>query len=218
MQAAAGRVIQAELSDNDFYDNRNGLQGEGMRFVNNQGATGGKIFANLSRNRSYSNYLGMLIEDNRSNLGNITISSFSDEFDDNGNGAVIGGGLSSGGGTANGNIVNFSAYGDRFENNNGFNNFDHGGLVILGGENTSIPNGTSNNTVNVNLYGCIFSNNQLYDIGAFGARSNPESIGLPGTNNRVTISGFSRSRGLVVSAIDSVPAYPGGMNSVTFVP
>ncbi len=215
--AGAGRVIEAEIVDNDFYDNRIGTLGEGLRIVNNNGANGGRISARLAGNRSYNNYLGLIVEDNRSNNANISVVSLNDRFFENGLGALVGGGLSSGTAPANGNTVNFTAYGSSFENNNGFNNLDFGGLIIIGGENTSIPNGTSNNTVNVELRGCRLANNQLYDLAAFGARSKPLSAGLPGTNNRVTIAGFGPRRGVNVVTSDSIPDYPGGMNSVTFI-
>ena len=213
---AAGRMLIAEIVDNDFYNNKIGAQGEGLRLVNHAGATGGILIATLSGNRSHDNYLGLIVEDNGSSNANISVVSTGDQFDENGNGVFVGGGLSSGTAVANGNTVSFKAYGDSFANNNGFNNFDYGGLNVIAAENTSMPNGTSNNTVTVELHGCRFGNNRLYDIGAVGARSNPASIGLPGTNNRVTISGFP-SRGVVFSAANSIPDYPGGMNSVTFV-
>ena len=214
--AMAGRVIEAEIADNDFYNNKNGLQGEGLRFVNNSGADGGSISATISGNRSYNNYLGLILEDNQSSNANISVVSSGDRFYENGNAAFVGGGLSAGSNFANGNTVSFTAVGTSFEDNNGFNNFDHGGLVISGGENTSIPNGTSNNNVNVILRSCRLANNQLYDLGAFGARSNPASIGLPGTNNRVKIK-LINTRIPVLSTTNSVPDYPGGMNSVTVI-
>jgi hypothetical protein len=129
---------------------------------------------------------------------------------------VVGGGLSQGTNVANGNTVSFSAAGSSFLNNNGFNNFDHGGLVIIGGENTSFPNGTSNNNVSVSLAGCRFSNNQLYDLAGIGARSNPETIGPPGTNNHVIITrrGASVSR-LVQFFVNCIPDLPELMNTVT---
>lgn len=213
----AGRVIEAEIVDNDFYNNRIGTLGEGLRIVNNNGANGGRISARLTDNRSYGNYLGLIIENNRSNFANISVVSSGDQFFENGLGALVGAGLSAVSTPANGNTVNFTAYGSTFENNNGFNNFDHGGLIVIGGENTSIPNGTSNNTVNVELRGCVLANNQLMDLGAFGARSYPISVGLPGTNNRVTIAGFGPRRGSNVVWADSIPDYPGGGNSVTFI-
>jgi CSLREA domain-containing protein len=208
-EAMAGRVIEAEIVDNDIFNNRIGNQGEALRIVNNAGADGGVVSATLSGNRSYNNFLGLIVENNGASLARVSVTSSGDRFFENGLGALVGAALTQ----ADGNTVNFTATGTSFENNNGFNNFDHGGLVIIGGENLLIPNGTSDNTVNVELRGCRLANNQLYDLGAFAARSNPASIGLPGTNNRVNIRLYSTGVPVLVTD-DSIPDSPGGMNSV----
>ena len=212
--AMAGRTINAEIIDNDFYNNRIGAQGEGFRIASQQGANGGIINATLNGNRSYTNYAGLLLENNRSNNAVSTVFSTGDRFYENGLGALVGAALSSNSTVANGNNVSFTAHGDSFINNNGFNNFDFGGLVVLGTENISIPNGTSNNKLTVNLFGCQFSNNQLADLYAVGARSNPSSIGTPGTNNivRVALHGIGT---LTEFRADSIPATPGSGNSLT---
>ena len=214
--AQANRVIEAEIIDNDLYNNQIGTLGEGLRIVNNQGANGGRITATLNGNRSYNNYNGLIIENNRSNNANISVISLDDRIFENGLGALVGAGLSAVSTVANGNTVNFTAIGSSFENNNGFNNFDFGGLVVIAGENTSIPNGTSNNTVNLELRNCRFGNNQLADIEAFGARSKPASIGLPGTDNRVTIllHNIQPYHTLNVVSANSIPEYPTGRNIV----
>jgi hypothetical protein len=218
--AGAGRVIEADIVDNDFYNNRIGVVGEGLRIVNNNGANGGSISARLSGNRSYNNYLGLIVEDNRSNNANITVVSSGDRFFENGNGALVGAGLSGASTPANGNTVNFTAFGSRFENNNGFNNFDHGGLIVIAGENTSIPNGTNNNTVNISLWGCRMSGNQLWDLAAIGARSFPLSVGSPGSNNNVTVEihgeGKSKSEPVEFFA-NSIPFDANTTNSVTVI-
>jgi hypothetical protein len=214
--AQINRVVNAEIIDNDFYNNRIGAQGEGLRIASQQGANGAVINATLAGNRSYYNYDGLIVENNRSNNAVTTVFSAGDRFSENGFAALVGGGLSSNATVANGNTVSFTAYGDVFENNNGFNNFDFGGLVVPAGENTSIPNGTSNNTVNVELRNCRFANNQTHDIAAFGARSNPASVGMPGTGNHVKM----RLVGTLVPVFetnDSVPDNPALMNSVTVI-
>lgn len=216
---AAGRTIEAEIVDNDLYNNTLGLS-EGFRFTNIQGAHGGIIFAAISGNRSSGNQQGLLLANNRSNNATISVNSSGDRFFENGAGTIIIGGLSSSSTLANGNTINFTAHGSSFQNNNGFTNFDRGGLVVLGGENISIPNGTSNNTVNVELVGCRLSNNQLYDIGAFGARSNPIFVGPPGTNNRVVIAlrGISRNQPPInIVTANSIPEFRNSGNSVTVI-
>ena len=115
-------------------------------------------------------------------------------------------------------MVSFSAAGSSFFNNNGFNNFDHGGLVIIGGENTSFPFGTSDNNVTVSLAGCRLSNNQLYDLAGIRRVSNPETIGPPGTNNHVIITRRgAAANGLVQLFINGIPDLPELMNTVTVI-
>ena len=65
--AQAGRTINAEIIDNDFYNNRIGTLGEGLRIASLLGANGGVINATLAGNRSYYNFLGIIAENNRAN-------------------------------------------------------------------------------------------------------------------------------------------------------
>ncbi len=218
--AQAGSVIEAEIVDNDLYNNRAIAQGSGMRLVNVLGANG-IINATLSGNRSYDNYIGLIVENQRTNQGTITFFSSGDRFYENGLGALIGA-LSSDLTPSNGNTVNFTARGTSFENNNGFSFFDfEGGLAVIAGENTNIgsggmPNGVNNNTANVELRNCRFANNRLHDIVAYGARSSPASIGVPGTNNRVRLRLFGTLVPVLETA-DSIPETPGGMNSAIVI-
>jgi hypothetical protein len=218
--AAVGRVIEAEIVDNDLYNNRANAQGAGMRLINAQGANGGIVYATLSGNRSYNNNFGLLVENNRTNQSTITFFSSGDRFYENGLGALVGA-ISLNLTPSNGNTVNFTARGTSFENNNGFNFFDFGGLAVIAGENSNLgsggmPNGVNNNTANVTLRNCRFANNQLHDIVAIGARSLPASIGVPGTNNHVRLRLFGTIVPVLETA-DSIPEYPGGMNSATII-
>ena len=214
--SAANRVIQAEIVDNDLFGNQLNT-GQGLRFTNNTRADGGRISATLSNNRSYNNFYGLILENVNSSLSSISVYSSGDRFYENGLGTQLGGALSLGANPANianGNTTNFTAYNTAFENNNGFNPNDQGGLLIIGGGTYVIPNGASSNTVNATLRRCRFVNNQMSDISAFGARSNPESIGQTGTNNSVKIKLFGTTVP-VFSTTDSVPANSEWMNFVT---
>ena len=48
----AGRVIEAEIVDNDLFNNRIGAFGEGLRILNYLGADRCVIIADLNGNRS----------------------------------------------------------------------------------------------------------------------------------------------------------------------
>lgn len=204
-------IIDADILDNDFANS----PVQGLRIVNFDGANGGVITARLSDNRSHDNREGLLVANRNSSSSSISVTLLRDQFYTNGAGAIILGGYS-GSSAANGNSVTFNAQNASFADNNGFSNFDLGGLIVVGGENTAFENGTSNNTVQVNLSGCPTFRNQSPDLGAWGARSNPASIGSPGTNNNVTISRFNPGPYRVKQIIhDSVPYLPGLMNLVT---
>jgi hypothetical protein len=193
-------------------------QAEGLRIGNNQGANGAAIFATLSGNRSFNNFQGFLIENNRTNNAYLSISSSGDRFFENGAGAIILAGLSFATSSANGNTVDFTAHGTHFDDNKGATIFDVGGLFIVGGENTAFPNGTSNNTVNARLRGCRMSNNQGTDLTGIGARSNPLAVGPPGTNNHVNIEvrGGGRSQPVTFFA-NTIPFEADTTNSVTII-
>ena len=184
----------------------------------NQGATGSTINARLLGNKSYRNQIGKLMANFQAVNCVINVRSSLNRFYENGSGTIILGGFSSNMVPANGNSILFEAFGDRFENNQAFSQIDRGGLLIFGGENISMPNGASNNTVNVQLWGCIFSNNELWDLIAIGARSMPESLGLPGTNNKVIVQlKGMRSSSFVEFYEDCIPEEVGGTNTVTVV-
>lgn len=208
---AANAVIDAEIIDNEVFNTT-----EAMRIVNQFGANGAVITARLSGNRIHNDIAGLLVVNKLSDAASISVTSVDDQFYQNALGTSIIGGLSSGSTPANGNTITFTAKSTSFENNDNGNFFDVGGLIIRGGENLSFPSGTSNNTVNVVLSACSIGRNQLMDLGAFGARSNPASIGAPGTNNHVTldISSAGRNRIRQVFA-NSIPDHPRLMNTVT---
>lgn len=219
--AASGETIEIDIIDNDFFENPFGVS-EGMRIGNFQGATGATVNAWVEENRSWGNKQGRLIVNNRAINSTVNVQSSGNRFFGNGAGTIVIGGLSSNNTTANGNTINFEAFGDHFIDNNGDTELDVGGLVIVGGENISIPNGTNNNTVNVSLWGCRMAENNLFDLLGIGARSAPSSLGSPGVNNHVaiTINGEGGNKGRwqpVEFFTDTIPSAASGTNSVTVI-
>ncbi len=206
----AGRVIEAEIVDNDLHSNQLG-SAQGLRIANSV-VDGGVISATLSGNRSYNNFSGLIVEGINASLGRITVISSGDRFYQNSIGTTVGGGLSIGvaATTVNANTTNFEAYGTRFENNT------DSGLNALAGA-THFPGAALNNNVNVYLSGCIFGNNQGTDIDATGALSVPESIGSPGTNNHVIFERSPFVTNYVQVFTNSIPEFKGDMNTVTVI-
>jgi hypothetical protein len=203
-------VLDLDIVDNDLFEAFSGTRG-GFRIRNSSGNAGGVINARLTGNRIWGNQFS-LITNNNATGGVINVRSAGNRYYGNGNGLTILGGLN-----ASGNTINFEGYGDRYADNFAGSTFDRGGLVIVGGENDPGAGLSNGNTVTVSLFGCRFSGNDLWDLAAIGARSFPESLGDPGSNNRVTvnISGMPSQQAGVEFFAHSLPAAFSTTNSVT---
>jgi hypothetical protein len=184
--AVSGQTIEAEIVDSDFFDNTLALS-EGVRIGNFDGAIGGTVNVRMSGNRAWGQKQGRLVVNNRAMNSTVNVISNGNEFHDNAGGTLIIGALSSDNTRADGNVINFEAHGDRFLDNNGVSEFDHGGLVVLGVEDISSVGGGSNNTVNVALWGTRMLGNDVPDLGAIGARSTSGLTAPNSQNNRVVI-------------------------------
>ena len=191
--AMAGRIIVAEILNNDFsgeLDAQTPTQSEAIRLVNFIGADGGEIHAVMHKNKFHGSPIGCFMGNNRSNSGLVEVRSNVDHFEDNEAGCVIVGAIVSTG-TTKFATTTFDAHGSQFINNTGsFPSTSpfptpRGGIVALGAE---ILDGTtaSDNTVRIVLRGCQVKDNQNKDFEAFGARSTGSIAGT--TNNKVTIS------------------------------
>jgi hypothetical protein len=215
----AGRRIDAEIVDGEFF---RGV--EGIRIINLAGAHQGDISVVMSGNRSYANFLGCIVENNRSSFAEIYVRSSGDRFEDNMLGCQIGGGLVLPlVGTANSNSVVFEAHGTQFMDNRRTEFFNstgpdfiyRGGLLVEGGSAVSGAGNTNSNNVTVRLWGCKVAGNLNIDFLAFGARSGPTVSGIAGTDNHVIIELHGVSKRIDVVAVDSSPEDPSGSNSVT---
>lgn len=210
--ATTGFIIEAEIVDNDLYNNR--IQtATGLRIINQQGVSGNFINVFLSGNRMFDNQQGMIVENlGSTNGGIVSVYSSGDRFYENGGGATIGAAF----GPSNNNTVNFTAVGSTFENNNGFTDFYRGGLNLAGSISLQTPNGGSNNTANATLRNCRFANNQVADLAAYGTSSLPVSIGASGTNNRANVRLFGTAAANILKA-DSNPVNPSATNSAVVI-
>ena len=226
----AGRRLQAEIADNQFF-----WGVEGIRVINFQGAHRGNITVTMSGNRSYANRLGCIIENNRSDFAIVSVVSSGDRFDDNGLGCQLGGGLVAGPGQANFNTTKFEGYGSEFTNNtrNEFNpnvtgpEFrDRGGLIVAAGDVALAGQAysASGNTLLVRFTDVIVAGNHPYDdFNAFGASCTTSScltplVPLPaGTDNHTLIHLRGVSNAIAINAVDSEPPDPTGTNTVTVV-
>ena len=217
-EAMSDRRIDAEIVDSEFF---RGV--EGIRVINLAGADGGDISVVMSGNRSYANFLGCIVENNRSSFAKIYVRSSGDRFEDNMLGCQIGGGLVVPlVGAANSNSVVFEGHGTQFIDNRRiafFNatgpDFSHwGGLLVEGGTALGRAGSTNRNTVTVRLLRCKIARNLNIDFQAFGAHAGPTASGIAGTDNHVRIELHGVSRQIDVVAVDSSPEDRSGSNKI----
>lgn len=217
-----GRVLVAEISDNELFNNRIG-GGNGISIQNSVGANGAIIHATLNNNYAHDNIVGIRAWNQHTNFGKITIQSVNDRFDGNSMGILLSAGYNSTAAlatTSNGNFLSFEAHASSIRNNVRLPlpiSAPPAGIYIAGGFTLNVPNRTSNNLLEMKLWGCQISGNQgVFPINAFGAHS--LSVGIPGTNNIagtnniVNISLFGVSNNVAVGETDSFPTEPAGTN------
>lgn len=212
--ASAGRTIIIDLDDNELTGNTATLNqsgGQGLRFVNLQGADLGTISASLHGNWSHDNLRGCIIANLASNRASITIDSHDDRFDNNNVGCVIYGATTQG----NGNTVSFTAHAGSVSNNVGVLQPENemGGLVVVGGHG-QLPGSTSDNVVQMRFWGTKFGGNGV-DISAWGAFTTAPSPA--GTNNTVLIDLNGVSKQAVTDATPSTPPEAAGSDTATII-
>jgi hypothetical protein len=190
--ASMVRVLVVELSDNELADNATGA-GQGVRFVNTNGASGASIVATIDNNKAHGNIAGCLAANLNVNGSSITIDSHADRFESNGNGCVfLAGNL-----TASNNSISVRAQSSRFVGN-GVEGApptftDPGAILAVGGVS---PTGlASNNTLVIDLWGILFQDNVNPDIAAFGVQS---TSGTP-VGNSVTVNLHGMSNDAIVN-------------------
>ena len=117
---ANGRIIEAEIANNEFTGNLTGF-GQGIGIFNARDVTRGIIRANLRENYVHGNRIGIRVFNVVSNRCSIEVKSNADRFEDNGAGlALLGAFNEYPNYTANDNNVSFEAYGSTILNNLGY--------------------------------------------------------------------------------------------------
>jgi hypothetical protein len=219
----SGQTIEADVIDSYFFDNTVGLQAQGVRIGNFQGAQGSIVNVRMSGCLVWGQKTGLLVANNLANQSTVNVFSSGNRFFNNGAGTILIGGFSSNNNRADGNTIHFEAHGDRFLSNTAPSEFDRGGLIAIGTENTSSTSGGgSSNTVNIKLWGCRMLENTNWDLAGIGARSVPTSTASFSQNNRVIIEihGAGQGKGHwqpVEFFAHSLPAVPNVGNSVTVI-
>ena len=217
-----GRIIEAEIEDNDVSGNIISPLGSGIQIQNSQAVTGAIILAQLKGNYIHGNRAGIAAFNASSIQSRIEIKSYTDRIEDNGVGLSLMGGYSE---NANlptkDNFTLFEAYNSVVQNNSGTPQppsiYLPGGLFAAGGivPATTIPGTVNNNKLQVNLRDCSFKDNTgPFSINAFGAFSAYVSATPPGSGNIATINLIGSGKTTTANTVASYPAEPAGTNIV----
>jgi hypothetical protein len=221
-----GRIVEAEIENNEILDNNIPQFGSGIQIQNSQALTGAVIKVVLKGNYIHGNKNGLNLLNSSSENNRIIAKSIGDRLEENGVGVSLSAGLNTVGGDAKGNSIHFEAEGTVIQNNLGvpvpIPNFIPGG-VFIAAANVGSMSGSSglsgtvnNNKLEAIFKGCRIENNAgNSQINAFGAYSNLPSTLPAGSNNSTVLVLQGSSKNVTVNAIPSFPAEPQGTNTVT---
>ena len=223
-EMANGRVVKAEIEDNEIMKNINPSptgNGTGIQIVNHRGTNDGSVIATLSRNYIHDNKAGIIISNISSQHCAIEIKSYDNRVEDNGVGMAMRAGFNESTPSIN-NSLKFHAYATTVKNNIGspvppFSNPACGVFAAGGGSMLlfGLPGTVNNNKLDVSFYGCVIEGNAGVDqVLAYGAHSTYPLPTPAGTANTTNIYLRGISANATVSAVASLPAEPAGTNTV----
>ena len=219
--ASAGRIVEAEIVDNEITGNLvsdpGTQQGQGIVIQNANGVPVATIRVALKGNIVHGNIIGMRIfNNNAANNSNISVTSHADKFDENKLGIyMIAGQSRAANTTANGNFISFEAHRTSIQNNQGIQPDAVTlpcGIYLSGGTSALAGSETSDNRLKMKLTGCNISGNEGSDIIVFGAFSTTPA--LAGTNNIVDIQLHGLIKKTTVVATPSSPVEPTATNII----
>jgi hypothetical protein len=221
---ANGRVVEAEIEDNEIMDNINPSptgNGTGIQIVNHRGTNDASVIATLSRNYIHDNKAGMIISNISSQHCAIEIKSYDNRVEDNGVGLAMRAGFNESAPSIS-NSLKFDAYATTVKNNTGspappFSNPACGVFAAGGGSMPlfGLPGTVNNNKLDISFYGCAIEGNAgTAQILAYGAHSAYPLPTPAGTYNATNIYLHGISANATVSAAASLPAEPAGTNTV----
>jgi len=220
----SGRVIHAEIANNEILENQAGF-GTGIAIQNANGANDAVIYVSMKKNYIHANRVGFRAFSNAATStvinGIVNVTSQGDKIENNGMGMYINGGLTQvASAFANGNKTNLEFYGSMIKNNNPVpmppeikpleTIIPIGGIFAVGGNSAGGDNKASDNKLIAKFWGTDISGNGT-DIYAFGAWCRPPAT-IPGINNLAEIYLYGISGNAVVTATPCVPFEPAGTN------
>jgi len=223
-EMANGRVVKAEIEDNEILDNINPSptgNGTGIQIVNHRGTNNASVIATLSRNYIHDNKAGLIISNISSQHCAIEIKSYDNRVENNGVGLAMRAGFNESTSSIS-NSLKFDAYATSVKNNTGspappFSNPACGVFAAGGGSMLlfGLPGTVNDNKLDVSFYGCVIEGNAgNAQILAYGAHSTYPLPAPAGTGNATNIYLHGISANATISATASFPAEPAGTNTV----
>jgi hypothetical protein len=219
---ASGRMLEAEVEDNEMMNNTIQQFGSAIQ-IQNTTTTDAALKVKMSRNYIHGNKAGMLIFNSSSQNCNVEVKSYDDRIENNGIGMVLNGGfilLSSA--PSLHNKLHFEGYATTIRNNIGTPAppfaFPPTGIHAAGGQSMppfDIPGTAHFNELEVYLNGCqIEDNGGTAQINAYGAHSFYPTSTPAGSNNKTSIYLRGISANANINSMNSFPSEPAGTNSV----
>jgi hypothetical protein len=216
-----GRIIEAEIEDNELMDNTIPQFGSGIQIQNSMGVSDAVIRATLRRNYIHGNKAGMLAFNASSQRSLIEIKSYDDRIENNGIGLMFNGGFIESTSSAN-NSLSFEAHATSVQNNSGIPippfSFPAAGVHAAGGQ--AMPPfaaaGIANyNKLEISFHGCNIKDNAgNFQINAYGAHSFHPSLTPAGIYNSTAVYLYGLSANSSVNSVSSFPTEPAGTNTV----
>ena len=221
--AANGRIIEAEVEDNEIMNNTIPQFGSGIQVQNSMGVNDAVIRLNIQRNYIHDNRAGILAFNASSKRSIIEIKSNTDNIESNGLGLMFNGGfIENANNAALDNSLTFEAYGTTVKNNAGNPAppfaFPAGGVHAAGGQAMqpfALPGTAHNNKLEISLHGCrIEDNSGHYQVNVYGGHSFHPVVTPVGTYNSTALHLYGLSKNANVQAIASLPSEAAGTNTV----
>ncbi len=213
--ASSFHLLPADIEFNQISGNVLG-KGQGVRIVNQDGATYARIVVSFHGNTVMGNLAGEFVGNNNTSHSTIEVSTQADHFDGNGTGIGLAAGISTRAGFADDNVLVFHAHSTSFRDNTGpvppSPVPPPAGITVEGGT-SSLAGHASSDTLTAEFWAPTFGDNREYDVHAWGARSTDAAPA--GTNNHVTLVFHGTSTSAVLFPEASVPAEVAATNTVT---
>ena len=223
---ANGRILEADVADNEIYDNTIQQFGSGIQ-IQNTLVNDAVLKVRLSRNYVHGNRAGMMIFNSTSQRCSLEVKSYDETIENNGVGLVLVGALIlNATSPAIDNTFIYESYASSLKNNHGVPappfSFPAGGVFAPSGLAMTQfgPPGTAhNNKLEISFHGTAIEDNiggaQINAYGAYSYYALPplNNSTLVGSNNKTNVYLHGQSISATANAANSIPTEAAGTNT-----